>query len=81
MLYIGVTNNLRRRLSEHEANKGTNKTFAGKYFCYKLVYWERYFNPMSAIDREKQLKSWTRKKKEDLINTQNPDWRFLNEEI
>lgn len=36
---------------------------------------------MDAIDREKQLKSWTRKKKEDLINTQNPDWRFLNEEV
>jgi putative endonuclease len=81
VLYIGVTNNLKRRLLEHQENKGNNETFAGKYYCYKLIYWERFTMAKDAIAREKQLKNWSRKKKEILINTLNPKWNFLNSEI
>jgi putative endonuclease len=81
VLYIGITNNLKRRLTEHETNKGKEETFAGKYYCYKLIYWERYTRATDAIAREKQLKNWTRAKKESLIKTMNPEWIFLNSEV
>ena len=81
VLYIGITNNLKRRLFEHESNKGQSETFAGKYYCYKLVYWERHTTANDAIAREKQLKNWSRKKKEFLIKTLNPNWTFLNSEV
>jgi putative endonuclease len=53
-LYIGVTNNLQRRLSEYFENRGKTKTFAGKYYCYNLVYFERFQYILHAIAREKQ---------------------------
>jgi putative endonuclease len=81
VLYIGITNNLKRRLFEHQENKGNGQTFAGKYYCYKLIYWERFSKAEDAIAREKQLKNWNRKKKEFLINTLNPKWNFLNSEV
>ena len=81
VLYIGVTNELQRRILEHQENKGTNNSFAGKYYCYKLIYWERFDFPMDAIDREKQLKRWSRAKKEALISQQNPKWVFLNDDL
>ena len=81
VLYIGVTNDLRRRLFEHQENKGKRNTFASRYYCYKLLYYEHYTNVIDAIDREKQLKKWRREKKESLINKENPKWHFLNEEI
>jgi len=81
VLYIGVTNDLRRRLFEHQENKGNNLSFAGKYFCYNLVYFERFQYIQHAIEREKQLKRWSRKKKENLIKTENPNWNFLNDEV
>jgi putative endonuclease len=81
VLYTGVTNDLKRRLFEHRENKGKNNTFAGKYFCYKLIYFEHFSNIEDAINREKQIKKWTRKKKENIINTKNPNWDFFNDEI
>ncbi|MEZ5053657.1 MAG: GIY-YIG nuclease family protein [Chitinophagales bacterium] len=78
VLYVGVTNNLRRRLDEHRANKGTNKSFTGRYYCHKLIYFEEFRDIRYAIDREKELKGWTRTRKEELIATMNPKWHTLN---
>jgi putative endonuclease len=80
VLYTGVTNNLPRRLEEHlKDNMNERKTFAGKYFCYYLVYYEWYKYVRVAIQREKEIKGWVRSKKEQLIASFNPDWRFLND--
>jgi len=81
VLYIGVTNDLPTRLQQHYENKGQQKTFAGRYFCYNLIYWERFDYIQHAIEREKELKKWNRKKKENLINELNPEWRFFNDEV
>ena len=82
VLYTGVTNNLERRMSEHTNDSVTDRnTFAGKYFCDNLVYYEYHRYILNAIAREKEIKSWTRDKKEALIQTFNPDWRFLNDDI
>lgn len=80
-LYIGVTNNLPARLFEHWENRGKTDTFAGKYFCHNLIYYEVYDDIRIAIKREKELKKWRREKKEALINTKNPEWKFLNAAI
>lgn len=77
-IYIGVTNNLSRRLAEHFQSRGKNETYAGKYYCYNLVYFEEFKDINKAIAREKQLKGWTRKKKNWLIEMKNPDWLFYN---
>ena len=77
VLYIGVTNNVRHRLAQHFQNRGTPETFAGKYFCYSLIYIEQYADIATAITREKELKGWTRAKKNALIATVNPNWDFL----
>jgi len=76
-LYIGVTNNLKRRLYEHieEYNNG----FTKKYAIHKLVYYEEYGDAYTAITREKQLKRWRREKKVLLIEKKNPSWRDLRE--
>nr|MBK9650721.1 GIY-YIG nuclease family protein [Bacteroidota bacterium] len=82
VLYTGVTNDLERRLYEHEKNsKSINKTFTGRYNAYFLIYWESFQYIQHAIEREKEIKGWTRLKKENLINGFNPDWKFLNDEI
>ena len=78
VLYTGVTNNLEARLAEHYFNRGLPKTFAGKYYCYNLVYYEEFQYVKDAIAREKELKGWGRGKKESLIKTKNPDGFFLN---
>jgi putative endonuclease len=80
-LYIGVTNDLNRRLFEHRENKGNAKTHAGKYYCYNLFYFEHYTHITFAILREKELKKWRREKKNALITACNPEWKFLNTEI
>jgi putative endonuclease len=77
VLYIGVTNDLPRRLGQHYENRGTNETFAGRYFCYNLLYYEQFTDIKAAISREKELKGWTRAKKEALIITLNPEREFL----
>ena len=76
--YIGITNDLAVRLQQHLENCGDKNTFAGRYYCYRLVYFERFTNPTHAIEREKQLKGWRRDKKEALIKSLNPDFKFLN---
>jgi putative endonuclease len=81
VLYIGVTNNLDIRLQQHYDNRGEPETFAGRYFCYNLLYWERFQYIDHAIEREKELKKWSRIKKERLINEFNKEWRFLNNDI
>lgn len=78
VLYLGVTNDLARRVSEHWSNRGDQKTFAGKYSCHNLVYFENHQYIEDAICREKEIKKWRRQKKVDLIESINPDWQFLN---
>lgn len=78
VLYVGVTNNLERRLSEHK-NKLIDG-FTKKYNVNKLVYYDYTNDVRAAIAREKQIKGWTRKKKNDLIETSNPTWRDLSED-
>lgn len=80
-LYIGVTNNLRRRIEQHYNNRGNDSSFAGKYHCFNLVYFEEFRYIANAIKREKQLKKWSRKKKDHLISLKNSSWKFLNDEI
>ena len=70
-LYIGVTNDLERRVAEHRS--GTIPGFTQKYNCHKLVYFEEYSDIDQAIAREKQLKKWSRQKKEALIDTKNKE--------
>ncbi|MBO4605101.1 MAG: GIY-YIG nuclease family protein [Bacteroidales bacterium] len=78
-LYIGVTDNLERRLQEHRS--GSIPGFTQKYNCHKLVYYEEYSDINQAIDREKQLKKWSREKKEWLIDQMNKDRNDLMPEI
>lgn len=78
VLYIGVTNNLSIRMQQHYESRGSNESFAGKYYCYNLIYWERFQYIQHAIEREKEIKKWNRLKKETLINSFNPKWDFLN---
>ncbi|UOQ71613.1 GIY-YIG nuclease family protein [Hymenobacter cellulosilyticus] len=77
VLYIGITSNLPERMAQHYANRGTDQTFAGRYFCYNLVHFEEYTDSKAAIAREKELKGWTRAKKDSLIVASNPDWAFI----
>ena len=70
-LYIGVTNDLERRLNEHRS--GLIPGFTQKYHCEKLVYFEEYSDINQAIEREKQLKHWSRFKKDWLIDSVNPE--------
>ncbi len=82
VLYTGVTNDLERRLFEHKLDSDTKKlTFAGKYNCFFLLFFELHSNIEHAIEREKEIKGWSRKKKENLINCFNPKWEFLNDKI
>ena len=78
VLYTGVTNNLRRRILEHYNSKGNRKTFAGKYYCYKLIYFECYTDINQAIEKEKEIKNLSRSKKEELISSRNANWNFLD---
>jgi len=79
VLYIGVTSDLKDRLLKHLSRE--IKGFTSRYNCYYLVYYEGFDYISDAIKREKQLKVWTRMKKEGLINSTNPEWEFLNDEI
>ena len=81
VLYTGVTNDLTTRLQQHYENRGNKSSFAGKYFCYNLLYWERFQYIDHAIEREKKIKNWNRIKKERLISSFNANWRFLNDEV
>ncbi len=81
VLYVGMTNDLVRRIKEHLDNQGKPETFAGKYCCHNLIYWEHHQYVLNAIEREKEIKNWRREKKEMLIREFNAQWTFLNAEI
>ena len=72
VFYIGITNSLVRRIEEHKL--GLIDGFTKKYKCNKLVYFEEFFKPIDAINREKQLKNWHRQWKINLIKSVNPDF-------
>lgn len=70
-LYVGVTNDLERRVAEHRS--GMIPGFTQLYSCHKLVYFEEYTDVVQAIAREKQLKKWSRAKKDELIDSKNKE--------
>ena len=76
VLYVGVTNNLIRRMHEHQ-NK-LIEGFTKKYNCTKLIYYEVTNDVYAALEREKQIKKWNRKKKEHLVSLDNPEWKDLS---
>ncbi|MDB5117990.1 MAG: Excinuclease subunit domain protein [Mucilaginibacter sp.] len=78
VIYIGITNDIQSRTWDHK--QGTNEGFTKKYACNKLVYYEEYQWVQDAIAREKQLKAGSRKKKTDLINLENSEWKDLSED-
>jgi len=79
VIYSGVTNNLARRVYEHK--NGLGGIFTKKYNVNKLVYYEVGDNVNAALAREKQIKGGSRKKKFDLVNSVNPEWKDLFDEI
>ena len=79
VLYIGVTSDLERRIAQHREDILNNsKTFCAKYNCCNLVYYESFQNALDAISREKELKKWSRSKKNKLIESDNPQWEFID---
>jgi putative endonuclease len=79
-LYIGVTSDLHTRIVQHREREFP-KSFSARYNLHKLVYYEQFHAIQEAIDREKQLKAGSRRKKEDLINRFNPGWKDLFDEV
>ena len=77
VLYIGVTNNLQRRLYEHKNEMVDG--FTKRYHIHRLVYFEEFDHIDQAIAREKMLKGWRRERKDTLITSFNPDWNDLSE--
>ena len=76
VLYVGMTNDLRRRLAEHRS--GGVPGFTSRYRVHRLVYFETFTNARDAIQREKQIKRWRREKKVALIEAHNSDWADLS---
>ncbi len=77
-LYIGLTNNLTKRVHQHKS--GLVEGFTKKYNIKRLLYFETFSDIISAIAREKTIKGWLRKRKIDLINQSNPQWKDLSED-
>ena len=75
-VYTGVTNDLGRRVDEHRRHVDP-KSFTAKYDVTKLVYFEFHDDIRSAIGREKQIKGWNRRRKNELVNSMNPEWEDL----
>jgi putative endonuclease len=75
-VYIGVTNDLLRRVYEHREHLDPD-SFTSQYNVHKLVYFEQTNDIKTALEREKQLKGWRRSKKNALIETMNPEWKDL----
>ena len=80
VLYTGVTRNLVKRVYEHKMHLDPD-SFTAKYNVVNLVYFESTTDVKAAIEREKQIKSWSRKKKDFLIDTLNPERKDLYQEI
>lgn len=78
-LYIGITNDLQRRIYEHKHN--LVKGFTSKYSVHVLVYFETTVDIKSALEREKQLKKWNRAWKIELIEETNPEWKDLYSDL
>ena len=76
VMYVGVTNDIKRRVYEHK--NGIVDGFTKRYCVNKLVYYEIYDDIYLAICREKQLKKWVRKKKNELVETKNPKWEDIS---
>ncbi|MBL4675096.1 MAG: GIY-YIG nuclease family protein [Mucilaginibacter sp.] len=81
VLYVGVTNDLDSRLQQHRENASKSNSFTGKYHCYYLIHYEHFTHIDHAIEREKEIKKWRREKKISLINSNNPNWKFLNKDL
>ncbi len=79
VIYTGMTNNLERRVYEHK--NGLVEGFTSKYNVNKLVYFDFVEEALPAIEREKEIKGWRRLKKNDLIESMNPDWKDLSLEF
>jgi putative endonuclease len=79
VLYTGITNDLRRRVYEHREGRGGR--FTSRYNVSKLVYYEVAEDVRAAIAREKQIKGGPRRKKIDLVNGMNPEWKDLYDEL
>lgn len=79
VMYIGITNDLQRRICEHKSGKIPG--FTEKYRVNKLVFYEAYREVTAAIAREKQLKGWSRSKKNSLVEMMNPEWKNLYESL
>ncbi len=79
VLYIGITNDLIRRVYEHKNN--LIEGFTNKYNCHKLVWYQHTNDVESAITQEKKMKKWKREYKENVINGMNPEWRDLYDEL
>ena len=77
VLYIGVTSNLLKRVYQHKTK--SYKGFTSKYNCNKLVYFEVFSDINEAIAREKQLKNGNRKRKNELVTNENPEWKDLSD--
>ena len=75
-IYTGVTNDLLRRVHEHKTNADPDG-FTARYSVHKLVYFEETPDVYSAISREKQIKGWNRRRKNQLIESANPGWEDL----
>ena len=81
VLYTGVTNNIKERILQHYQNRNTTNSFTGKYSAYYLLFYESYQDINNSIAREKEIKGWSRKKKDELIKAFNPSLKFLNHEV
>jgi putative endonuclease len=77
VIYVGVTSDLLKRVYQHKTKR--YEGFTDKYNCDKLVYFEEFNDISHAITREKQIKSGNRKRKEALINLENPEWNDLSD--
>ncbi|MNU13655.1 GIY-YIG nuclease superfamily protein [compost metagenome] len=82
VLYVGITNDLKMRIYHHKNPTTEDKLhFTTKYKCFNLVYYEHFQDVEQAIAREKQIKGYSRIKKENLIKSINPNWDFWNDKI
>jgi putative endonuclease len=78
-LYIGMSSKLPQRIEQHRA--GVVAGFTQKYKLHKLIWFECFDDPQTALDRERQLKGWRREKKEKLIASVNPEWRDVSADL
>ena len=77
VFYTGVTNNLELRMKQHYVNRGKPDTFAGKYYCHKLLYFEHHTDVNITIEREKEIKDLSREEKIELIRSVNSYLKFI----